>query len=526
MAPEATHGTGLAAPLPDIIAPEVFRDLMAARTAPLRAMGAYLLSRDDPRGALTRPLVAELLSQASQIEELLDAYRARTNRTWYPFRCLVAAVKLFANVTYVLLHVLHALPAYRLLVIGGDFPGDTERALRFAVRVLTEAVRRVMEEARRQGIPDAPHWYGEANFVESLPPGRLPHDRGTRKVEDVGETVTCLATEFLNLASEAKLLHAPGKVGPDNYADCIPDPISEESLRHLQQRFHNLQSLYDTHVLDTETETLDPDLSVLRGHISVIYHLLDTGLAFAHHYERHLAGCPAAELNSGRQLVPLDDMLRTLMEYSIAYASHFLSCAQGLCQEMIRRYAQVGRIEVPAPRYRGFHVRPSTLVAKVVSHYGSNVTMILDGQQYDASSPFEIFRANEKINARKRNWLAEQIASQPCLHDPVHADGLAGLVHQVVLSMAEQGKLIIYEQPLPLDPDLKPNGGTTLQALTDEIARLQATGKIDIRIDLGVTFIGDARVLSDIRLLAECGYGEDNFGNNIPLPEALAYLRR
>ncbi|MEJ2704569.1 MAG: hypothetical protein P8Z79_19215 [Sedimentisphaerales bacterium] len=39
-------------------------------------------------------------------------------------------------------------------------------------------------------------------------------------------------------------------------------------------------------------------------------------------------------------------------------------------------------------------------------------------------------------------------------------------------------------------------------------------------------FIGDKRVLFDIKLLAESGYGEDNFGNNIPLPEKLSYLRR
>jgi len=30
----------------------------------------------------------------------------------------------------------------------------------------------------------------------------------------------------------------------------------------------------------------------------------------------------------------------------------------------------------------------------------------------------------------------------------------------------------------------------------------------------------------DIELLAENGYGEDNSGNNIPLPEQLTYLRQ
>jgi hypothetical protein len=43
---------------------------------------------------------------------------------------------------------------------------------------------------------------------------------------------------------------------------------------------------------------------------------------------------------------------------------------------------------------------------------------------------------------------------------------------------------------------------------------------------LNITFVGDKRVLADIEILAHHGYGEDSFGNNIPLPKALAYLRR
>jgi len=36
---------------------------------------------------------------------------------------------------------------------------------------------------------------------------------------------------------------------------------------------------------------------------------------------------------------------------------------------------------------------------------------------------------------------------------------------------------------------------------------------------------GDKRVLDDIRLLAENGYGEDDSGNNIDLAPELGYLR-
>jgi hypothetical protein len=45
-------------------------------------------------------------------------------------------------------------------------------------------------------------------------------------------------------------------------------------------------------------------------------------------------------------------------------------------------------------------------------------------------------------------------------------------------------------------------------------------------MDITVAFAGDQRVLEDIRLLAENGYGEDDFGNNLPLPPKLSYLRK
>ena len=65
-----------------------------------------------------------------------------------------------------------------------------------------------------------------------------------------------------------------------------------------------------------------------------------------------------------------------------------------------------------------------------------------------------------------------------------------------------------------------------LKCVAAEIARLLAEGKIDIHTDVKVRFVGDKRVLEDIRILAENGYGEDRFGNNIPLPPKLSYLSR
>ena len=523
MATEASDNTLTGADAPPAVDDKRFKDLIAGRARTLLGLAHHLSHHSSGWRALTMPILAELLSKSTHIEELMDVYGAANNRRWAPLRSLMATIKLFTGVSYVLLHIRHAIPSYRLLPLDEDFTAATDNALDFTAKVLLRTGKRLIGQAKRLHLPVPTDVNPDSAFEAPLPPGRLPHDRATRRIDNVTETVTHLATAFLNLAAESDLLHAPGRVSQRHYASCIPDPIGEETLRDLELRFHNLQSLYDTYVSQTHAESIDPDLPVLRGHITVIFHLLETATAFVHFYQRHVSG-------SGSSLrtpnVPPKVLLSTLMDYSLAFASRYLIRAQQFCRQMLTRYARATRIEVSVPRYRGFHVRPSTLVAKIVLHYGSDVQMQLDSDSYSAASPLDIFRANEKINATKRRWLASQIEQLPVVANGEPVADIGTLIRRVVLALAEGGKLVMYEQPLVLRDDLDQSNGTTLQRLIEEIARLQATGKIDIATDLKVTFIGDERVLADLKLLAENGYGEDNFGNNIPLPERLAYLRR
>jgi hypothetical protein len=152
--------------------------------------------------------------------------------------------------------------------------------------------------------------------------------------------------------------------------------------------------------------------------------------------------------------------------------------------------------------------------------------MQMDEEVYNAGSSLDLFRANEKINAQKRRWLASEIVRLKLVYeDAAHSD-INAVVRGVVLTLAGQGKLLMYEQPLQFPDEPAGKGGTLLEQITDEMARLLAMGKIDVDAKLTATFVGDKRVLADIKLLAESGYGEDNFGNNVPLSEKLVYLRR
>jgi len=514
-------------PSPPTISHKAFRTLIAERSDELLRLAGYLERCRWDRPVFTRPLLGELLHQSTELEELLDAYNAGRNERWHPFRSTMAAAKLFAGVNYILLHIQHSLPRYRLLGIEGDFPAATEEAILFTGEIILRVARRLREQAEQLDLPVPDPSACDGQYAEALPSGLLAGDRVPRHARGAEETVTYLATAFLNLAAESDLLHVPTRVQPEEYAACIPKPISEEELRQLLHKFHNLQSTYDTFVSDTDTEQQNTDLPVLRGHISVIFHLLRVAEAFSHYYERHVMTADPKAPADRRPPVDGDALLKALMDYSLVYASRYLLRARDLCQSMLRRYAEVGEIEVIGPKYRGFHVRPATLVAKIVRHYGSEVRMVVGGEEYDASSPMDIFRVNEKINAQKRRWLMAQAEKLPIVRRREFSNDLANAVRSVVLALAERGNVVIYQRPLPIKPpDDVDNEKTPLQHILDEVKRLQATGMIDIEADFRVQFVGDKRVLEDLKLLADSGYGEDNFGNNVPLPTEISYLRR
>lgn len=167
--------------------------------------------------ALTLPPVSDLLSQARQLEELLDAYGARNNRKWSRFRSLTATIKLFAEVVYELLHIYRALNFYRLLPIEHDFKSATRQAIERTHEVLQTASNLILAEATRLGLtpPADEHW--SRLYAESVPAVCLPHDRPARKIKHVAETVI-YRTGLLNAASEGEILTLPRAEESENYA--------------------------------------------------------------------------------------------------------------------------------------------------------------------------------------------------------------------------------------------------------------------------------------------------------------------
>ena len=129
----------------DLVDDGAFSRLISERSQIVLGICSRLGSCTHPLDALTRPCLGELLSQSTQLEELLDAYGAGHNRRWYPFRSLVASIKLFSDVGYELRHIRHVLPLYKLLPIEQDFSHASDEALAFTGRVLLNAAGSLLD---------------------------------------------------------------------------------------------------------------------------------------------------------------------------------------------------------------------------------------------------------------------------------------------------------------------------------------------------------------------------------------------
>ncbi len=494
-----------------------FDELAECRCTMLVRLCRYVIACAEKNETIQRNPLSVYVQESRRSEEFFDAYGAKHNTYWGPFREIIAAAKFASNVLYMALHLKYAAPYYHLFPVEGDFLGATDSAVAILTDLLVDVSRALIETGRKAGLTIPTDRYNEFCPEEEYPRFFMPWDTGTRTNPDAGRTVVNIATAFLNQVESSGIIGTFRAVQERSLQDCVPDLLSERQLRRYENEFHNLQAIYDTALTGTDTERDDPDLPYLRGHITAVFHLLEIATAVGHYQERHVRFC--SDEGRPRQFLAEDRARSLLVDYSLDYVVRYLDRARALCRTLLQRYAEIAEIEVPVPTYRGFHVRPSSLVAKIVRHYGTSVTMELDDEICDAASAMDIIRLNEKIYAIKRRRLAEDVTT---VAEQVKGDDLM----PVFLRLLEEKKIVLYSGNLYLEDFPRVEGESLPEYANRGIARLLATGKIDIRSDIHVTLHGDIRVLEDLRILATHGYGEDSMGNNVTLPADLNYLRR
>ncbi|MBN2657028.1 MAG: HPr family phosphocarrier protein [Spirochaetales bacterium] len=505
---------------------EKFKEFINHFSCSLQSYARYASASKDSRNILNTLFLGKSHAVASRLEEVLDYYNAKNNSKWATFRENTSAIKTLTDVAYITLHLRSTSPQYKLLSGIDLFLEETDKVLGSFYKALKASFKDIVKNASRNGLKECSVIDKKNLFYVDFPEGRLETDLKRREVSNPEKVIVNLATSYLDLASESALLINLKSHTVRKKSELIPDTYNESRIRLLENKFHNLQSLYDTYISNTDSEGMDQDLLLIRGHASIVFHLLEASTSLIHYYERHVMSLSGKDTKIYKPPITGKELLAILFDYYLNYASQFLSAGVMLCRQVISKYAEEGDLEVSVPSYRGFHVRPSTLVAKIVQHYGSKVSLVLGDEIYDASKPMDLFRVNEKINAEKRRNLAFSICNLHSVHDPECNSNFEKGLKEIFHELLEENKIINYSTEFSL-PDLSQINEETLGEFANRaIAYLLAQGKIDLRTDLKVSFKGDKRVLHDLQVLAENGYGEDRYGNNIVLPEELSYLTR
>ncbi|MCG8473569.1 MAG: HPr family phosphocarrier protein [Desulfobacterales bacterium] len=362
----------------------------------------YVAGFGEEGNPFTKKLYSRLRATSHLLEDFLDLHGAKNNRDWFYYRELASLVRHVSTSCYSQRHIANRLPFYDLPDTA-DFEAEGQKTLDFLNKTLRLSAPVIIEEATRLGIKLPQGSYDQANFPGVVSGEMLEYniDDDTER-RDQCKHIVKISSEFLSIA---KLFAPFAFYEPQSLQtirDMVPLKVNEVEIRRFEMVVHNLQSSFDSYVTQGRMRHGNRKLKQLRAHFSVVLHILEVQGRLLHFYERHLheVGTIHTYQEVRTQLADLIDpdiLLDRCINYCLFYACHFMGCGKRLAKEVLNENIERGAITVGIPETRGFHARPSLMVAKIVQHYGGEVEMVVDGDRFDASSVLDIQWAGGKI---------------------------------------------------------------------------------------------------------------------------------
>lgn len=362
----------------------------------------YICETESARETFTKKLYAEMIAGSKLLEDLLDSHGAKNNAKWYFYRELVSTVLNLSEASYSQKHIAKRCAMYDLGETT-EFEESGYRTHRFLVNALRSSCREALKEAGRLKIclltEDRFSW---KDFPGISTQNSLELNIDDENLEEEKKTLVKITTLFLRVARDFDGLGFYEPYGPEEIREIVPARFNELEARHFEMIVHGLQSTFDTYVNRSGVRLREVKLKRLRGHISVVLHLIELTRRLLHYYERHLheVGYKNIYKRVRDKLAGAVDpeyLLDRIVNYGLYYIRHFLSQGQTLAQEILNAHMEESSIRVGIPQQLGFHSRPSMLVAKIVQYYGGQVEMWVDSDRFDAGSVLDIQWAGGKI---------------------------------------------------------------------------------------------------------------------------------
>lgn len=362
----------------------------------------YVADFPTSEAILSKKLYSKLISSSHLLEDFLDFHGAKNNRDWVFYRELAAAMRHLSLAGYSQKHILNRLGFYALDNTK-SFRLESTDTLMMIQDSLKLAAPVIIHEAIILGI-EVPEFGFDSRYF----PGIATDQQLEHNIDDHDDTVnqkktlTVIASEFLDLVKGFEELAFYERYDLKTIRRLVPEKINEVEIRRFEMLLHNLQSAFDSYVIHGGFKFGNEKLKQLRSHFSIAFHILQVTGRMLHFYERHLHDVQYKDKyksvsESLAEIIDPDVLLDRAVNYGLYYAWQFLSSGKRIASEILNDNIDRSSVVVGIPQERGFHSRPSLLVAKIVQYYGGEVEMIVGGDRFDASSVLDIQWAGGKI---------------------------------------------------------------------------------------------------------------------------------
>ncbi len=352
----------------------------------------------------TKKLYSKLITTSHLLEDLLDFHGAKNNKEWVYYREYCALILHFSLAGYSQKHLLNRYNFYDFEKSDNlRYKKDAKNTLDMIQNCLQNAATVILVEAERLEIRIPDFGYKKAYFPEILSGQHLEHNIDEfEDTKEQGKNLTRIASEFLEIIEDFEHFAFYERYDFKQLRELVPEKINEVEIRRFEMLLHNLQSSFDSYVVNSRSSLNGKKINRLRGHFSIVFHILQVAGRLLHFYERHLHDVGHKDVyNSVSKLlsdmVESDALLDHTVNSCLFYAWQFLSSGKELASEIVNDNMEKGSIIVGIPKERGFHSRPSMLVAKIVRHYGGEVNLCIGQDKFDASSVLDIQWAGGKI---------------------------------------------------------------------------------------------------------------------------------
>jgi phosphotransferase system HPr-like phosphotransfer protein len=356
----------------------------------------------------TKKLYSRLISTSHLLEDFLDFHGAKSNKKWYFYRELTATVRHLSLAGCSLRHISNRINQY-YIEKPDQFESDCEETHKFITSTIVNLSDVILDEAEKLGlkIPEIQTWefFPGLSATDALE-FDIDEDFEGLKKEELRKNYIKIANDYLNLVKDFEQ-HAFQEPYPiSRIKEMVPSTISEVEIRRYEMVVHNLQSYFDSYVVYGRGQVCDLKLRKLRSAFSIPLHLLKTMGRLLHFYERHIIDAGNKDIYKQVKtklgdLVDSDQLLDRTINFGLNYVCIFLSSGKEWASEILNEYINQSEVVVPIPSPKGFHMRPSLLVAKIVDHYGGKVTLCIGDSVFDAVSVLDLQWAGGKIQKEK-----------------------------------------------------------------------------------------------------------------------------